>query len=63
VEGAGILMISSDIPEILGMSDRILVMHNGAITGEFARNEATQENILHYALGVSNAENDIFSPS
>jgi ABC-type sugar transport system ATPase subunit len=44
-------MISSELPEILGMSDRILVMHRGGITGEFSADEATQEKILRCALG------------
>ena len=50
-EGAGIIMISSELPEILNMSDRILVMYNGQIVKEFERSEATQENILSYAIG------------
>jgi ribose transport system ATP-binding protein len=49
--GAAILMISSELPEILGMSDRILVMHAGRIAGEFAAGEATQEKLLAAALG------------
>ena len=48
--GAAILMISSELPEILGMSDRILVMREGRITGEFSRAEATQEKILRAAM-------------
>ncbi len=51
--GAAVIMISSDLPEILGMSDRILVMHQGCINGEFSAAEATQEKILHCALGES----------
>jgi ribose transport system ATP-binding protein len=50
-EGVAIIMISSELLEILGMSDRILVMHEGRITGEFTAEEATQEKILHAALG------------
>jgi ribose transport system ATP-binding protein len=50
-DGAGIIMISSELPEILGMSDRILVMYRGRITGEFSAAEATQEKILQCALG------------
>ena len=42
-----ILMISSELPEILGMSDRILVMREGHLVGEFSREEATQELIAH----------------
>lgn len=49
-EGIGILMISSELPEILGMSDRVLVMHGGRITGELGREEATQEAIMTYAV-------------
>ena len=49
--GAAIIMISSELPEILGMSDRILVMHQGRINGEFSAAEATQEKLLHCALG------------
>lgn len=52
--GVAIIMISSELPEILGMSDRILVMHQGKITGEFTTEEATQEKILHCALGGGN---------
>jgi len=48
-EGKGVIMISSEMPEIIGMCDRILVMHDGKITGEVARSEATQELILEYA--------------
>jgi ribose transport system ATP-binding protein len=51
-KGAAIVMISSELPEILGMSDRILVMYQGQIVNEFSREEATQEKILHYALGA-----------
>jgi ABC-type sugar transport system ATPase subunit len=46
-----ILMISSELPEILGMSDRIIVMRAGAIAGILGRAEATQERILSLALG------------
>ncbi|KIL40523.1 D-ribose transporter ATP-binding protein [Gordoniibacillus kamchatkensis] len=50
-QGVAIIMISSELPEVLGMSDRILVMHEGRITGEFARAEASQENIMLCATG------------
>ncbi len=49
--GAGILMISSELTEVLGMSDRILVMHAGRIAAEFDAAEATQEKLLRAALG------------
>lgn len=48
-EGMAILMISSELPEILGMSDRIIVMREGRITAQLSREEATQEKILHFA--------------
>jgi ABC-type sugar transport system ATPase subunit len=54
-EGKAILMISSELPEVLGMSDRILVMNRGRIAGEFTAAEATQEKILHCALGTHSA--------
>lgn len=49
-KGGSVLMISSELPEIMGMSDRILVMSKGKIVKEFQRSEATQEKILEYAL-------------
>ena len=51
--GAGIIMISSELPELLGMSDRILVMCRGRITAEFAAADATQERVLSAALGLA----------
>jgi ABC-type sugar transport system ATPase subunit len=48
--GAAIVMISSELPEILGLSDRILVMREGSICGEFDRADATEEKILNCAL-------------
>jgi rhamnose transport system ATP-binding protein len=48
-QGIAILMISSELPEILGMSDRILVMREGRLTGHFRRAEATQETIMQAA--------------
>jgi ribose transport system ATP-binding protein len=45
-EGIAILMISSELPEVLGMSDRIIVMHEGQMTGHFTHAEATQEKII-----------------
>ncbi len=50
-EGMAIVMISSELPEVLAMSDRILVMHEGRITGEFNRGNASQENLLAAAMG------------
>ena len=48
--GYAIIMISSEMPEILGMSDRIIVMCEGRVTGELSREEATQEKILELAM-------------
>lgn len=45
-KGVGIIMVSSDLPEVLGMSDRVLVMSDGAITAEFTRAEATPDKIM-----------------
>jgi ribose transport system ATP-binding protein len=49
-EEVGVIMISSDLTEILGMCDRIIVMHDGRITGELLRDEATQEKIIALAM-------------
>ncbi len=51
-QGMGILFISSEMPEILGMSDRILVMREGRVVGEFSRGEATEQKLLACAAGV-----------
>jgi ribose transport system ATP-binding protein len=52
-QGVGILMISSDLPEVLAMSDRVLVMRQGRLTGEFLRDEATQERVMLAATGAN----------
>ncbi|WP_117168025.1 sugar ABC transporter ATP-binding protein [Paraliobacillus sediminis] len=49
--GLAVLMISSELPEVMGISDRIFVMHEGQITAELQKDEATQEKIMHYATG------------
>ena len=51
--GMGIVMISSELPEVVGLSDRVLVMRAGRIAGEFARAEATQERLLACAMGAA----------
>jgi ribose transport system ATP-binding protein len=51
--GAAIVMISSELPELLGMSDRILVMHRGRVQAELDRAEATEERVLTAALGLA----------
>lgn len=48
-QGLGIILISSELPEILGMSDRIIVMREGYVTGELLRDEATEEKVMLYA--------------
>ena len=53
--GMGILLISSELPEILGMCDRTLVMREGRLVGEFTREEATEEKILARAAGGAEA--------
>lgn len=50
-QGVSIIMISSELPEILGMSDRILVMHEGKLTGELDWKESSQEDVMYYATG------------
>jgi len=52
-EGNAVIMISSELPELLGICDRILVMHEGKLNGEFSRDEATEENIMQCAFGVT----------
>lgn len=54
--GVGIIMISSELPEVLGMSDRVAVMNQGKITAVIDRAEATQENVMFHSIGGS--END-----
>jgi ribose transport system ATP-binding protein len=52
-QGVAIIMVSSELPEVLGMSDRILVLRGGRLTGELQRSTATQEKIMEYAtVGV-----------
>ncbi len=50
-EGMSIILVSSEMPEVLGMSDRIIVMHEGRISGEFNAKDANQENLLACAVG------------
>ncbi len=53
VEGKAVLLISSDLPEVLGMSDRVLVMHQGTIAAELIDEAMTQENVIRAASGLS----------
>ena len=55
LSGMAVLMISSELPEILGMSDRVLVMFRGRLVGELTRSEASEERIAHYATGGGEA--------
>lgn len=54
-KGVAILMISSELPEVVGMSDRVYVMHEGTIAGELQGDDITQENIMTLATGVDEA--------
>ena len=60
-QGKAIILISSEMPEILGLSDRILVLSHGKITGEFDRKEATQEKILKCAVQIKEDHRDVIS--
>ena len=50
--GNGVILISSELPEVIAMSDRVLVMRRGRLRGEFTRAEATSENLLRAASGA-----------
>jgi len=52
-EGAGVIMISSDLPEVIGMSDRVLVMRGGAIQADFSSGDVTDAAVLQAALGMA----------
>ena len=49
--GAAVLIASSDLPELIGLCDRVLVLHDGALAGELDRSQATEESIALLALG------------
>ena len=51
--GVAIIMISSEMPEIIGMSDRVIIMREGQIMGELSKNEICEENLIKYSMGVS----------
>ena len=51
-EGAAIIMISSEMPEIIGMSDRVIVMREGRVTGELNKQELNEENLIKLSMGV-----------
>ena len=51
-DGLGVLMISSELPEVLGMAHRVLVMRNGRIVANLPRGEATEDAVMHAAFGT-----------
>jgi ABC-type sugar transport system ATPase subunit len=58
-EGVAIIMVSSELPEVLGMSDRILVMHEGCVGGIVERDKATQEKLMALATGMTTAAEEL----
>jgi ABC-type sugar transport system ATPase subunit len=50
-EGLAIVLVSSELPEVLGLADRVVVLYEGRITGEFKRAEATPESVMACATG------------
>ncbi|MNO01528.1 Xylose import ATP-binding protein XylG [compost metagenome] len=61
-QGVAILMISSELPEIVGMSDRVYVMREGSIAGELLAPDITQENIMTLATGVNESHHQAVQP-
>ena len=51
-DGVAVLMISSDLEEVIGMSDRVLVLHEGRLAGELSRAELSEEAVMRLATGV-----------
>jgi ABC-type sugar transport system ATPase subunit len=51
--GAGVIMISSDLPEVLGMSDRIIVLRQGRVQAELDAHAVSETDVLHAAFGVA----------
>ena len=58
-EGVGIMLISSDLPEIIGISDRVYVMREGKIVGELEKKDATEERIISLAAGIHSGEKEL----
>ena len=56
--GKAVLLVSSELPELIGMSDRILMLHDARIAGEFTRAEATPEKLMAAAMGQSTSHAD-----
>ena len=55
-QGVAILMISSELPEVLGMADRVIVLFEGRVAGEFDRSEADEVSIMRAAAGLGSEE-------
>lgn len=51
--GVGVIVISSELPEVIGISDRVMVMYENTISGELTGDEMTEENIIHLASGIA----------
>jgi rhamnose transport system ATP-binding protein len=62
-QGMAIILVSSELPEVLGLTDRVLVMHEGRLSGEFSRAEADSEKIMHAAIGSAATEAKAGAPS
>lgn len=58
-QGLSVILVSSDMPEVLGMSDRILVIYEGKVTGDFSINQATQEKLMAAAVGKAEESADV----
>lgn len=50
-QGMAIVLISSELPEVMGMSDRLLIMYEGRVTGQLLKEEYTEERVMEYATG------------
>ncbi|MEP6770256.1 MAG: sugar ABC transporter ATP-binding protein [Polaromonas sp.] len=61
-QGIGVVMISSELPEIMGMTDRVAVFHEGSLVTTLTTRETSQEEVMHYASGRSIPSNPEFSP-
>jgi len=54
--GKAVVLVSSELPELIGMSDRIIMLHEGRVGGEFSRSEATQEGLMQAAMGSGSGD-------
>ena len=54
--GKTVVLVSSELPELIGLSDRILMLHEGRVAGEFSRAEATPEKLLAAAMGQTEVQ-------